>query len=124
MTSNVSSRADAGERAGGDVAHGVAARFARGDADRRQPPHEGRRVFDVDEVELEVLARGDVRDAVGVLLGELGHDLELLGREPAERDLDPLHAGRVPDASAPLVGFRTVYASGRLSVPSWRWPLS
>ena len=89
--------AHAGERAGGDVAHRVAAGFARRDADRGQAPHDVRRVLDVDEVELEVLARGDVADAVGVLLGEVGEDVDLLRRQAAEGDLDALHAGRVPE---------------------------
>ena len=72
--------ADAGERAGRDVAHGVAARLARGDADGGEATHQRRRVFDVDEVELEVLARGDVEDRVRVLLGEVGQHLELRRR--------------------------------------------
>ena len=54
------------------------------------------RVLDVDEVELEILPRRDVRDAVRILLGQLGHDFELCGIEAAERDLDALHAGRIP----------------------------
>ena len=89
--------ADAGERAGGDVAHRVAAGLAGGDADRGQAAHDVRRVLDVDEVELEVLPRGDVADAVGVLLGEVGQDVHLLRRHAAEGDLDALHAGRVPE---------------------------
>ena len=52
--------ADARERAGGDIAHRVAARLTRGDADRGQPPHQIRRVVDVDEMILDVLARGHV----------------------------------------------------------------
>ena len=113
------------QRAGGHVAHGVAARLARGDADGGEAPHQRRRVVDVDEVELEVLARGDVDDAVGVLLGEVGQDLELPGVDAAERDLDPLHAGRVPQRGRPL---GEAAATGRpgccVSTPSWRWPLS
>lgn len=53
----------------GDVADRVAAGFARGDAHGAQAAHDGGRIFDVDEVELDVLARGDVGDAVGVLFG-------------------------------------------------------
>ncbi len=55
------------------------------------------RVVDVDVVELEVLPGGDVADAVGVLLGEVGEDLHLLGVQAAEGNLDALHAGRVPE---------------------------
>ena len=88
--------ADPRERAGGDVADGVAARFAGGDAHRREPAHQGRGVVHVDEVELHVLPGGDVADAVAVLLGEVGEGFHLLGGQPPERDLDALHAGGVP----------------------------
>jgi hypothetical protein len=37
-----------------------------------------------------------VKDAVRVLLGDVGERVELVAREAAVRDLDPLHAGRVP----------------------------
>src|SRR5689334_3735140 len=55
-----------------------------------------RRVFDVDEMELHVLPRRDVQYAVRVLLGAVGEHLELLSGQPTERNLDALHAGRVP----------------------------
>ena len=117
--------ADAGDRAGGDVAHAVAAGLARGDADGGQAAHEVGRVFDVDVVELDVLARGDVQDAVGVFLGQLGQHVELLGRDAAEGDLDALHARRVPErlgALGELAGRDT--RASVLAMPSWRWPLS
>ena len=50
--------------AGGHVAHGIAAGFAGGDTGGGETPHDGGRVFNVDEVKLDVLAGGDVRDAV------------------------------------------------------------
>jgi hypothetical protein len=78
--------AHARERARGDVAHRVAARLARGDADRREPPHQVGRVLDVDVVELDVLARGDVQDPVGVLLGQRREHVELIRRHAAERE--------------------------------------
>jgi hypothetical protein len=56
-------------------------------------------VLDVDEMELEVLPGGDMGDAVGVFLGQFGHDFELARIEPAEGNLDPEHAGRVPDGA-------------------------
>ncbi len=43
------------------------------------------RVVDVDEVQLEVLARGHVQDAVGVLLGEIGQHVELVRGQRARR---------------------------------------
>ena len=56
--------ADAGQLAAGDVAHGVAAGFAGGDADGSQSAHQVRCVFDMDVVKLDVLAGGHVQDAV------------------------------------------------------------
>src|SRR5690606_9251796 len=88
--------ADAGEGAGGDVTHRVAARLARGDAHGGQAAHQIRRVLDVDEVELDVLARRDVQDRVRVLLGEIRGHFDLLGRELPVGDLDAHHARRVP----------------------------
>ncbi len=94
--------AHARERAGREVAHPVAARLAGGDADRRQTPHQVGGVVDVDVVELDVLAGGDVEDRVRVLLGQLGHHLELLGRRAAVGELDAHHPGRVPERLGPL----------------------
>jgi len=77
-------RAHARDRAGRDVAHHVAARLARGDAGRRQPAHHGRRVLDVHEVQLEILAGRHVSDTVGVLLRHVRQRLQLLSVQPAE----------------------------------------
>ncbi len=94
--------ADARVLTGRHVADGVAARLARRDADRREPAEEIRRVLDVDEVQLDVLARRDVEDRVRVLLGELRDHVELRRRELPVRDLDPAHAGRVPEGVGTL----------------------
>ena len=72
--------ADAGDGAGGHVANGIAAGFAGGDADRGEAAHERGRVFNVNEVELDVLAGGDVGDAVGVFFAEVGEHFELRAR--------------------------------------------
>src|SRR5581483_3914070 len=89
--------ANASERAGGDVAHDIAARLARRDPDSGETPHQRRRVFDMDEVILDVLSRGDVRDSVGVFLREICERLHLLCVEAAERNFDAHHTGRIPD---------------------------
>ena len=60
--------ADPGDRARGHIADGVAARLAGRDTDRGEPPHQRRGVVDVDIVELDVLAGGDVAHAVAVFL--------------------------------------------------------
>ena len=98
MTSKVCVAANAGDGAGGHVADGIAAGFAGGDADRGEAAHDGRRVFNVDEVKLNVLAGGDVADAVGIFLAEIGQHFELLGVETTEGNLDALHAGGVPES--------------------------
>ena len=88
--------ADAGVGAGRHVAHGISASLARGDAGGGEAAHQAGRVVDVDVVKLKILARGDVRDAVGIFLGQLRHGFQLLGVQPAAGNLDALHAGRVP----------------------------
>jgi hypothetical protein len=94
--------AHADERASRHVADGITAGFARRDADRREPAHEIGRIVDVNEVELNILARRDVEDRIRILFSELRHHFQLLGAELAERDLDPLHAGRVPQGARPF----------------------
>jgi hypothetical protein len=46
--------------------------------------------------ELDILTCGDVADRVGIFFGKVGQDLELRSRQAAERDLDSLHAGGMP----------------------------
>ena len=61
-----------GVRACGDVADRVAARFAGGDPDVRQQPHRRLDVVQLDEVELDVLTRGDVAEAARVRVADFG----------------------------------------------------
>ena len=56
---------DAGPGVGGDVAHGVAAGFARGESDGTQDAEHVGHLVERDEVDLDVLARGDVALAQG-----------------------------------------------------------
>ena len=53
---------DPGVSAGGDIADGVAARFPRCQADVGQFPHRQFDIVELDEVELNVLAGGDVAE--------------------------------------------------------------
>ena len=46
------------------VAHRISASLTRGDVRRCQPPHERRSVIYVDVMQLEILARSDVRNPV------------------------------------------------------------
>ncbi len=50
----------------------------------------------MNEVELDVLARGDVQDLIRVLFGQLGQRIELVGGQLAVRDFDALHTRRIP----------------------------
>jgi hypothetical protein len=92
--------------AGGHVADRIAAGFAGGDVHGRQAAEHGRAVLDVDVVELDVLARGDMQDAVGIFLGQFRHHIELVCGHAAPRQLDALHAGRVPLGFGALVQIR------------------
>ena len=94
--------ADTGVLTGRHVAHAVAAGLTGGDPDAGEPSHHVGRLFDVNEVKLDVLPRRDVQDRIGVLLGELAQHLELLRGELPERDLDPHHARRVPNRVGPF----------------------
>ena len=59
-------------RARRHITHRVSASLARSDARRRQAPHQAGRVVNLDVVQLKVLPGGDVGDAVGVFLRQLG----------------------------------------------------
>src|SRR5262245_54890481 len=99
--------ADACQWARSDIAHRVAASFTRGDSSRREPPHDRRSVFDVDEVKLEILSCSDMRDPVRILLSKFSKSLELTRIQPTKRNLDSLHSGRIPQR------VRTLRTGGR-----------
>ena len=77
---------DAGVRARRDVADRVAARLARRQAGVGQPAHRRLDVVQLDEMELDVLARRDVAEAARVPLADVGQRLELIAASarPAE----------------------------------------
>ena len=83
--------ARAGEVAAGDVADGVAARFAAREPDRREQPEHLGGLLELDEVELHVLAGGEVTPATRVGLGDVAEHLELVGLDPPVGDLHPDH---------------------------------
>ena len=83
--------ARAGEVAAHHVAHGVAAGLTAGEADRREVAQCGGGVLELHEVELGVLAGGEVAPAAGVGLGDVGEHLELVGLDLAVGDLHPQH---------------------------------
>src|SRR6185437_15108516 len=65
--------ANAGVWASGYVADGISAGLACRDVGSGETAHHAGRVVDVNVMKLEVLACGDVRDAVGIFLSELRH---------------------------------------------------
>ena len=83
--------ARAGEVAAGDVAHGVATRLAAGEPDRCQEPQHLAGVLELHEVELHVLAGGEMRPAARVVLREVSEHLELVGLDAPVGDLHPHH---------------------------------
>ena len=83
--------AGAGEVAAHDVADGVAAGFTGGEADRGELSHGIRNALEGDVVHLDVLAGGDVAPAAGVLVGQVGEEVHLFGRDAAVGDLHPEH---------------------------------
>ena len=82
---------DAGVRTRRDVAHRVAARFARRQPGVGEPAHRRLDVVQLDEMELDVLARGDVAEAARVPLADVGQRLELIRAQHALRNLHAQH---------------------------------
>ena len=80
-------------RARRDVPHRVAAGLARGQPDVGETTHHELDVVQLQEVQLNVLARGDVAESARVALGDLRHRVELRHVENALRDLHPQHLG-------------------------------
>ena len=48
------------------------------------------------EVKLKVLPGRHMRDAIGVFLRQIGHSFQLASVQTAKGNLDPLHAGSIP----------------------------
>ena len=85
-------RTDACERAGGDVADGVAAGLARGEAEGGESAQGCRRVGERNIVDLEVLARRDVGNTIlRKTLDHIGSAAQLSGQETPSRHLDADH---------------------------------
>jgi hypothetical protein len=82
---------DTGVRAGGDVAHGVAARLPRGHSRVGKTMHRVLGVVQLDEMKLDVLPGGDVPEAARVALADVGQRIELIAGQNPLRDLHPQH---------------------------------
>ncbi len=84
--------AHAGQRARRHVAHGVAARFARGHVDLRQAAHRAGRFRQRNEVHLYRLARGHMRDAaLRITFRHVGNRIQLVRVQTPAGDLDAQH---------------------------------
>ena len=92
---DVLARADAGKRAGAHVAERVAAGLAGGYPRLAQRLEQRRGLVEFDVVDLEILARGDMRVALGEAAGDVGHLARPGDRQDAAGNLDAhhLHAG-------------------------------
>ena len=84
-------RVDAGGRRAGDVADIVGAGAARAQAEVLDRLDHGDGVFRLDLAHLQIGARGDVRVAAAVALGEIGNAGKLRGLENAVRHAQPAH---------------------------------
>jgi len=82
---------ETGERAASDVAGDIAAGAGGAEADAVQVVEEVGEGFDADPVELDVLADGDVGNAIAVAIGEIGDGVELTAGEEAVGDADAHH---------------------------------
>ena len=89
-----------GEVAPGDVAHRVAARLTSGHADPSKVAQQFRYPFEGHEVELDVLAGGEVPPTPAVALGDVRERLQLLGRDRPIGRLYPHHLVAAPLALA------------------------
>ena len=93
---------EAGDRAAGEVADGVAAGADRRQAGVAQPVEDRRQRAELEVVELDRLSRRQLTGAAAVLVRELADRAQLLGRDPAGRQLDPEHER--PDLRLVVVG--------------------
>jgi hypothetical protein len=74
-----------------DVSHGIRAGLTRGQPHGGHQTHHLGDVFEFHEVQLNVLPCRDMTHAGGIPVGQIGHLPQLIGRQPAERNLDPHH---------------------------------
>ena len=84
-------RGNAGLMAGGNVPDGIAAGFARRDADVRELAHHVGNVSDGYEIKLYVLTCGEVDESAGVFIRNVRKTPELYRAHASERDLYTLH---------------------------------
>ena len=113
--------------AAGDVAHRVGAGLARGQAGGADDAHDFGGVVQVDEVELEVLARGDVAAVqAGVLLADLRQGVHLVRGHAAVGQLDAHHLvvflALAVDAAREAVELEGRVGPRRRCGTSWRAP--
>ena len=93
---------EARDRAAREVAHGVAARADGRQAGVAQPVEDGRQRAELEVVQLDRLAGRQLTRSAAVLVRELADRAQLLGRDPARRQLDPEHER--PDLRLVVVG--------------------
>ena len=105
---------DAGEFVGGDVADAVARGLNRVHFHRGQVKQDVRRLFQLDPVELDVLARREVAVAAVVGAGDVGEHAHLFRRQQAIRHGDAQHVGVTLHVQAVLQAQRQELGLGQL----------
>ena len=84
---------DAGPLVGGDVAHAIAAGLHAVQAGAAEIGHGVGKLFELDPVELDVLAGGEMAVAAVVAAPDMGEHAQLVGRQRAVGNRDPHHVG-------------------------------
>src|SRR5207249_694108 len=109
-------RANSCQRAPCDIAHRIAAGFARREARLSEQPHYRGNVLELHEVKLHVLARGDVATAGRVRIPNLGEGTELRRCQNPRRNFDAEHLhARLPLAIGAMLqaeGAELVFGNG------------
>src|SRR5438034_2401531 len=83
--------ANARDRAGGHVAHRIAARFARGQPAVGEQTHGSGNILEFDEMKLDVFASGEMTAARGVFVGNPRQDAKVRGLQHARGDFYAQH---------------------------------
>ena len=107
-------RGDTGEFVRRRVTDAIARRLDRVHLDRGQVGQDVRGLFQLDPVELDVLARREVAIAAVVLAGDVGEHAHLRRRQQAVRDGDAQHVGMTLHVQAVLQAQRQEFFFGQL----------
>ena len=83
--------ADAGQVAGRHISYRICTSLASGQADFSKTSHDGRHIFQLNKVHLNILPGCDMTDTRRVAVCQFCHAAELVRSNSPERNLDPHH---------------------------------